>query len=309
MKILTQGDRHSERIIRRLTADILNIPETDDGDVQKSAMDDVECKCGKCGKCAKEASETAEAADEGVTASTCPQCDTPMQVIANIERCVCGYGQPAKKRAEETGVGEYYRKIFPDAYVSEMTGDPTPTSGEKEVSYEMKPNTEVKVSARDIIQKKHKRIKRKMHGANETSGECTVPDDHPESGVGAGSAGESSPEPKMQGDESANSVTGPEKAKSHGPGLQEPGSVSAPDLGLPKGAGKEWISREVMAVLCPPCAQEMAQRGITRVKASTIAGLLAKRADETGFASKKEGTGCAPGKKDPKGVRRAPKAP
>lgn len=300
MKILAQDERCSERLIRKLTADILNIPESDDGETQKTATDEA-AKCAKCGsemadekcvKCAKEASDT--------TASACPKCDSPMQVIANIERCVCGYGQPARKKAEDTSVGEYYRKIFPDAYVSEMTGDPKET-GDEEVKYEMKSNT--KVSAREVMRRK--RVRRKMHGS-ETAGECEVPDAHPESGVNEGSGATATPDPNEQKDESANSVTGPEKANSHGTGLQDPGSVSAPDLGLPKGAKKEqWITREVMATLCPPCAEEMRRRGITKVKASTVAKLIAARADEAGWKVK----GAAPGKKDPKGVRRAPKAP
>jgi len=351
MKILSQDERHSERIIQKLAADILNIPETD-ADLEKEAAEKcLDCKCSPCecpsnksamteeGKCAKCGAELVQGkCAKCASVSRCPSCDGPMQVIGNIERCACGYGKAAQKRAEDTSIGEYYRKIFPDAYVSEMTGKPKETP-DKDICYEMKSNT--KISAKDIIKKKPMR---KMHGGAEGSGECTVPDAHPESGVGEGSGADVTPDPKWQSGESANSVTGPEKVTQHGTGLKEPDSVVAPDLGLPRGARKatreyykcqscghdykadasttcpqcdspevkravkdsEWVTREVMAVLCPPCAEEMARRGITRVKAETIAKLIAKRADDTGWKVKKEG--AAPGKKDPKGVRRAPKS-
>jgi len=83
------------------------------------------------------------------------------------------------------------------------------------------------------------------------AGEAEVPDAHPESGVSSGSGATSTPDPKRQSGESANSVTGPEKVKDHGSGSspKESGDVKTPDLGLPKGA----LSKRDAAAHKPGC--------------------------------------------------------
>jgi hypothetical protein len=326
-----------------------------------------------------------------------------MQKIAGIRRCVCGFATTAEKPAKETGVAEYYRKIYPDAFVSEMTGDPASIKDDN-VKYEVEKSESKKVSSKAILERKRAREKKRAEGLD-GAGQTDVPDAHPESsvgagsgsdkpkakmiteesansvsgpndaskhgpgngkytkteapdlgqgkhkakrafpriadghpagsptsmedpspqsGVGAGSGATATPDPSWQSGDSANSVSGPEKASGHGAGVKAPGDVAAPDLGLPRGAkrkaakhadgcgcgfckaikskgegkseesdsdsgdkdAKRWITREVMATLCPPCAVEMAKRGIKQVRAGVIAKMIAERAEKKGFTAK-----------------------
>jgi hypothetical protein len=78
------------------------------------------------------------------------------------------------------------------------------------------------------------------------AGEAEVPDAHPESGASSGSGATSTPDPKRQSGESANSVTGPEKVRDHGTGdsPKDSGDVKTPDLGVPKGASMRLTADE-----------------------------------------------------------------
>lgn len=434
MKILTDDERYSTRIIRKLAAETWRIPETD-ADLDKMVGTKVaqeDCDCCECpeGKCdcgCRCANHTAKCATtvaspirecescgaqnpSNVTACAscsarfavktakdgCPNCGQEMQKVANIRRCVCGFATTAEKPAKETGVAEYYRKIYPDAFVSEMTGDPK-SIDDKNVSYEVEKSESKKVSSKDILERKRARERKRAEGLD-GAGQTDVPDAHPESsvgagsgsdkpkakmiteesansvsgpndaskhgpgngkytkteapdlgqgkhkafpriadtsvedpspqsGVGAGSGATSTPDPSWQSGDSANSVSGPEKASGHGAGIKAPGDVASPDLGLPRGAkrkhagghasgcgcgfckaiknkgkgedkgddasddtsekdAKRWITREVMATLCPPCAVEMAKRGIKQVRAGVIAKMIAERAEKKGFTAK-----------------------
>ena len=335
MKIVTPGERHSDAIIRKIAAESLGIPEfekTADGECDCCPCPQGNCKCGcacpghkqfaqasvkvasdcDCCPCPQGNCKCGCACPghtpEVKSASACPECGAAMQVSGNMERCPCGYAQATKrsaKSAKDTSIMEYYRKLYPDDYAKQLWADSkvTPPAG-KPVEYGCKPVELVAAKA----------------------GECHVPDAHPESGVSAGSGAEKNPEPKWQKGDSANSVSGPEKAKSHGPGLKSPldikvpdvrhaassthedldlslgaNSVSGPERAKSHGAGltnprdvevpdlknaDRLIPREVIARFCPECAQEMARRGIKAVKASFIAKQIAARAEEQGFKAR-----------------------
>lgn len=341
MKIVQPGSRHSDAIIQRFVAESLHIAETDEEfSKTASAEEGSEKTAGKC-ECPPGCKCDCDCHDK--TASACPECGSAMLRKGNMERCACGYAQAAeltaktadKKTAKDTSVAEYYRKIFPDDYASELASDKcvTPPAGEK-VEYKSKPvdsKVSKRVTAREIL-------------AGEEAGKCEVPDADPASGLSAGSGDTSTPDPKWQKGDSANSVSGPEKVKDHGAGdkPKEAGDVDVPDLGLPKGATRvtarevladidrvdaagggecdlstdhtnsvsgpekaeshgtgmkapdevkapdlkaadRMISREVIARFCPECAEEMAHRGIKAVRASFIASQIAERAEARGF--------------------------
>jgi len=237
MKIVPIGSRHSDDIIRRFVASELRIPETDDEGFDKSAAKcekdcppgcDCECVCD-----GKEASSKAETAKE---ATACPNCGAHMQKTGNMERCACGYGQATQaartaKAVKDTGVAEYYKKIYPDDYAKEMTSDGcvTPEAGKK-VEYGHKPA--LKVSVRSLLG---------------YTNDVNIPDKNPESGVSSGSGKTETPDPKWQSGDSANSVSGPERVESHGVGSspKEQGKVDVPDLGVP---GKQKAKNARMIV-------------------------------------------------------------
>lgn len=265
MRILT-GERPSDRLITKMAAESLGIPETEEDLPEVVASEDLKDLLIK--KAAK----------------NCPDCGSEMRVEGSMNRCGCGYACSASlasdgtvKHAEEktpgeTSITEYYSKIYPKDYVNDLkaTGPVTPKGGEK-VQYGHVP-VDKKVSGRALSAKDLRKSAEGYDGAGRTE----VKDAHPESGLSAGSAGEKTPEPKNQGSPSANSVEGPEVANSLGTGLADPDSVSMPDIGVPgKAAGRDpWVTRQQMASICPSCADEMARRGIKRVRASVIARQL-----------------------------------
>lgn len=325
MKIGTPGERHSDAIMRRFAASTLGIDEFDAPEMEKTAAKDCCDKCSEGETCVNCECHKKEASVEK-NASACPECGGGMQVTGNMERCACGYAQAstlakAGKAAKDTSVGEYYRKIFPDDYAKQLSaeGEVTPPAGKK-VEYGSKP-VDSKVGGRVYL--------RNIVAEGDYK-DCEVPDSHPESGASAGSGATDTPDPKWQSGDSANSVSGPEKAdshgvgsspkesgdvetpdvksarrrkavsaesesldlsdgansvsgpekaKSHGAGTAEPSSVSAPDL---KNANR-LIPRSTIAKFCPECAVEMERRGIKAVKASFIAKQIAERAEARGF--------------------------
>lgn len=332
MKLVPPGSRWSDGLIQRTVAGILNIPETEE--MYKTASGVCECKEGEsCSVCKKDETEK--------QASACPQCGAGMLRSGAMEKCSCGYAQAngweratkkvaEEKKPSETSVKDYWKKLFPDAYANELTGTPHTGPAGTPVKYEIKPSgtlpgakkSKTVISVRDILAAEHCE-----------SGVCEVPDADPTPGEDGVNATET-PDPRWQSGDSANSVSGPERAKSHGgpakqesgdvqapdlgvprgarrkkadgrldlnehgansvdgpvppkPAAQsaktESGSVNAPDLGVPKGASKDndpWISREAIAQLCPPCAEEMTKRGIKRVRASFIARQIAVNAPQ-----------------------------
>ena len=264
MKIVQPGSRHSDAIIQRFVAESLHIAETDE-EFSKTAARGCPCECKECTGtkdcpcscpdcvCQKTASKVAAKCPDcppgctckcdchAKTASACPECGSAMLRKGNMERCACGYAQASemtavKKTAKEMSVEEYYRKIFPDDYASELAADKsvTPPAGEK-VEYKNKPvdsKVSKRVTAREIL-------------AAEEAGKCEVPDAHPENGVSSGSGDTSTPDPKWQKGDSANSVSGPEKVKEHGAGdkPKEAGDVDTPDV---KSANRV-TAREILA--------------------------------------------------------------
>jgi len=347
MKIVTPGERHSDAIMRRFAADSLGISEFDEPELEKTAAKDCCEKCSEGETCVNCECHKKEASVDK-KANACPECGGHMQVTGSMERCACGYAQAstiakAAKAAKDTSVGEYYRKIFPDDYAKQLSADKevTPPAGKK-VEYGSKP-VDSKVGGRVYL---------RTVVAEGDYKDCEVPDSHPESGASAGSGATDTPDPKWQSGDSANSVSGPEKAdshgvggkpkdagdvetpdvksagkarkdcsdcqeikkacykhrkavsaesesldlstehtnsvsgpeksKSHGAGTAEPSSVSAPDL---KNANR-LIPRSTIAKFCPECAVEMERRGIKAVKASFIAKQIAERAEARGFLQK-----------------------
>lgn len=165
MRINEPGSRMSDLIMRRVVADRLMIPETDpeDGEkpdtVVKTAATEKECcSCpdGNC-KCGCTASRHASTVN-------CPTCKVAMQTIDEMDRCaVCAYAQPhthvtakQEKSAADTGVMEYYKKIFPDAYAAELTKEnPDKALMHGKADYGVK--SAFTVSAREIFAENRKR--------------------------------------------------------------------------------------------------------------------------------------------------------
>jgi hypothetical protein len=288
------GQRVSDQIMTRFAAHALGIPETEtEQETVKTAAADCDCPAG-C-KCACNC--------HGKSAGThCPQCGGSMAVKGNMERCACGYAQATAgarktaetpKRASETSVGEYYKKIFPDDYVSELTGKPDSGKAGESVEYGTvpldKPVGDVgvkasRVSARDILA-----FGEEQEGVPQ-AGDCEVKDGKPapKSEQPNGSANEAG-ECKNQGGDSANSVGGPgdiPKGEKPNGAAGEAGDVKTPDLGVPKGA-KGFISREMVAKFCPECADEMKRAGIKAISASFIAKTIADKAKQAKTADKK----------------------
>jgi hypothetical protein len=287
------GQRVSDQIMTRFAAHTLGIPETEtEQETVKTAAKDGECPPG-C-KCAKCASKTAGA--------HCPQCGGSMAVKGNMERCACGYAQATaaarktaetKRRASETSVSEYYKKIYPDDYVTEMTGKPDSGKAGEKIEYGHvspdKPVGDVGVHAARVTAREVLAFGEEQEGVP-TAGECEVKDSKPapKSEQPNGSAGEAG-DAKMQGGESANSVGGPSdipKGEKPNAAAGEAGDVKVPDLGVPKGA-KGFISREVVAKFCPECADEMKRAGIKAISASFIAKTIAAKAKQAKTAGKK----------------------
>jgi hypothetical protein len=286
------GKRVSDQIMTRFAARQLGIPETD-AEVEattKTAAAEGDCPKGcKCAKCMK-------------TAGThCPQCGGPMAVKGNMERCACGYAQATqtarktaaeKKKASETSVSEYYKKIYPDDYVSELTGTPDSGKGGEKVEYGHvsidKPVGEVgvkasRVTAREVL----------GFGEEQTdvpqAGDCEVKDSKPtpKSEKPNGSANEAG-DCKVQSGDSANSVGGPgdiPKGEKPNGSAGEAGDVKTPDLGVPKGA-RTMLTRAQIAAICPECAEQMKKDGIKAVSAEFIAKTIAARAAEARTARK-----------------------
>jgi hypothetical protein len=277
------GQRASDRIISGFVARSLNIPETE-AELTKTAAAE---ECPKGCKCAKCAAKTA--------GTHCPQCGGGMQTKGNMERCACGYAQAThaaktasetKKKASETSVAEYYKKIYPDDYVSELTGSPDSGKGGEKIEYGTVPCDKAvgdvgvkasRVSVRDIL----------AFGEEQTdvpeAGKCEVPDKKPipKSEKPNGAVNEAGDCHDMGGD-SANSVGGPNDIpkgeKPNGP-VNEAGEVKTPDLGVPKGA-KKMLTRAQVAAFCPECAEEMKKSGIKAVSTEFIAKTIANRAKQ-----------------------------
>lgn len=284
------GQRASDRIISSFVASTLGCPETDEQDTTTktaAAKTAESCDCGPGCKCACNC--------HGKEASHCPQCGGGMQVKGNMERCVCGYAQAThaaktasdtKKKASETSVEEYYKKIYPDDYVSELTGDPDSGKAGEKVEYGTvpcdKPVGDVgvkasRVSVRDVV----------AFGEEQSdvpeAGKCEVPDKKPtpKSEAPNGAVNEAG-DAHMMGGDSANSVGGPNdipKGEKPNGKVNEAGDVKVPDLGVPKGA-KKMLTREQVAAFCPECADEMKKSGIKAVSTEFIAKQIAARAKQ-----------------------------
>lgn len=287
------GHRASDQIMTRFVANHLGIPEresditTKTASVQKTACG-CDCKPGeKCASCECHKSASAH----------CPQCGGGLVAKGNMERCACGYAQAtaaakktaeAVKKASETSVEEYYKKIYPDDYVSELAGSPDSGKAGEKVEYGHvsidKPVGDVGVKATRVTAREVIAFGEEQKDVPQ-AGDCEVPDKKPTPPEEKpnGSVNEAG-EAKMMGGESANSVGGPNDIpkgeKPNGP-VNEAGEVKVPDLGVPKGA-KRMLSREQIAVLCPECAEEMKRSGIKAVSAEFIAKQIAARAKQGG---------------------------
>jgi hypothetical protein len=230
-----------------------------------------------------------------------------MAVKGNMERCACGYAQAThatrktaaqKRKASETSVADYYKKIYPDDYVSELTGKPDSGKAGEKVEYGNldadKPVGDVspggssvnarRVTARDILA-----FGEEQEGIPQAC-VCEVKDGKPapKSEQPNGSVNEAG-DCKNQGGDSANSVGGPgdiPKGEKPNGAAGEAGDVKTPDLGVPKGA-KGFISREMVAKFCPECADEMKRAGIKAISASFIAKTIADKAKQAKTADKK----------------------
>jgi hypothetical protein len=218
-----------------------------------------------------------------------------MAVTGNMERCACGYAQATasaiktaetKRKASETSVSEYYKKIYPDDYVSELTGTPDSGKGGEKVEYG---HVDINKSVGDVGVKASRVTAREVLAFGEEqkdvpqAGDCEVKDSKPapKSEKPNGSVNEAG-DAKIQSGDSANSVGGPNdipKGEKPNGKANEAGDVKVPDLGVPKGA-RRMLSREQIAALCPECAEEMKRSGIKSVSADFIAKTIAARAAE-----------------------------
>lgn len=142
---------------------------------------------------------------------------------------------------------------------------------------------------------------RDLRVSTKDAGEAEVPDSHPESGVGAGSGATSTPDPKRQKGESANSVTGPEKVKDHGAGgsPKPAGEVKEPDLGVPSkaamrrkadGTCQKCGTALNQAGQCPTCNSGAEQQQANGNDMSPTVAL--SRKDVRRAAAHKPGCGC-----------------
>jgi len=297
MRIGTPGLKGSDQIMQRFVAKQLGIPETD-------------AQLEKTPEMKKEAAIV-------VAGILCPECGSRMDRSGNMERCACGYAQATasatkvaeKKRASDTSVAEYYKKIYPDDYVSELTGKP---DSSKVTEYGHVP---IDKPVGDVGMKTSLRVR-----GEDEAGKCEVKDSDPtppeESPCGsANEAGEC----KDMGGESANSVGGPGdipgSEKPNGK-AQEAGQVEVADAGLPSAAkssrrrvavgaacakcgssldqsgqcptcgatstpqvqGRRMLTREQIAIICPSCAQEMQRLGVKAISANWLASQIAGRA-------------------------------
>lgn len=300
----TPGHRASDQIMQRFAASQLGIPER-----ETEVTPEPEVKTASTKKTAT---------------SNCPQCGGAMSAKGNMERCACGYAQATAqaktasstpKKASETSVAEYYKKIYPDDYVSELTGTPDSGCGGDKVEYG---NVSIDKPVGDVGVKASMRVRA---SDIETAGDCEVPDAHPEpkSEKPNGKADEAG-NAKVQSGDSANSVGGPNdipKGEKPNGSANEAGDVKVPDLGVPSKAAtrrramtacqkcgsnldanaqcptcnsgaeaaqdsgataSKFISREVIAKFCPECADEMAKAGVKAVRATVIAKAIAERA-------------------------------
>lgn len=132
MRIRVGSERTSDRISKLITADTLHIPMADspadeDGHVKTASVSEDATK---------------------VAGTGCPQCGAALQKSGSMERCAgCGYAQASattekpvmRKSAKEIDVAQYYKQLFPDAYVKEMTKD-TPSKPKDKVEYEVLPS-------------------------------------------------------------------------------------------------------------------------------------------------------------------------
>lgn len=313
MRIGTPGQRVSDQIMRGFVARQLGIPETD---AEQDAL-----------------TKTAAVTDQPKTstdhnAASCPECGANMLRKGNMERCACGYAQASPtarvanetaaqpRRASETSVAEYYKKIFPDDYVSELTGEPDAGQGGEKVEYG---HVNLNKPTGDVGVKAHRVSVRRFvaEGAEDSAGECEVPDKDPTPPEAKpnGKAKETGDCKEMGGD-SANSVGGPSDIpageKPNGK-ANEAGEVKTPDLGVPKGAHRRtaggmcqkcgtaldqagacptcnsgaeqnqaqasrMLTREQVAAFCPECAVEMKRLGVKAISARWIASKIAERA-------------------------------
>ena len=243
------GQRHSDRLVQRFVAGKLGIPETD-ADLPTPPT-------------TKTAST--ETPDPKTAGTHCPECGGAMSVKGNMERCACGYACATaaavksvgrKKLASETSVKEYYSKIYPDDYVSELSGKPDSGKAGEKVEYGTvpleKPVGDVgvgvkasRVTARDILGFGEEQ------GDVPPAGKTEVPDKKPTPpDEGPNKAVNEAGDAKMMGEESANSVGGPNDIpkgeKPNGP-VNEAGEVKVPDLGVP--SGKK--GKTVRGITCP----------------------------------------------------------
>ena len=266
MRIQEPGKRASDSIMQRFAARHLGIYETDADLDAATAKDEPVVKT----------------ADAKKTANSCPECGGPLQVKGNMERCACGYGQATAasvkqaettRKASETSVAEYYKKIFPDDYVSELTGDPDSGKAGEKVEYgtlDAEKPVGSNVPGGSSVTKAHRVTVREIRGFGEEqkdvpqAGDCEVPDKDPtppkEKPNGAvNEAGDA----KMMSGDSANSVGGPGDIpageKPNGK-ANEAGDVKVPDLGVPKGATRRGLSKKAGGA-CQKCGTGLNQAG------------------------------------------------
>lgn len=333
MRIGTPGHRASDRIMQAFVSKQLGIPETEaDLPVEKTAstIKTAACDCPKGCKCASCDCHKSAAKH---TAVSCPECGSAMARRGNMERCACGYAQATaaaqktanqKRKASETSVTEYYKKIFPDDYVNELTGKPDSGDGGEKVEYG---HVDINKPVGDVGVKAH-RVSARQVLAEDGAGDCEVPDKDPTppDQKPNGSANEAG-DAKMMGGESANSVGGPEdmpKGEKPNGSANEAGEVKTPDLGVPSKAAtrkravgsvcakcgtaldqsgqcptcngsaeqaqaqasRKMLSREQVAALCPSCADEMKRQGVKAISAEWLAKSIAGRAQELRTARK-----------------------
>lgn len=251
MRIGTPGQRSSDQIMQRFVASTLGIPEKDGG---SQNLDQT---------------PVTKTASLKKDAGGCPECGGLMIRKGNMEKCACGFAQATatKKMAEdehkasETSVAEYYKKIFPDDYVGELTGTPDSGSGGDKVEYG---NVDVNKSVGDVGVKASRVTVRQMLAAeHEESGKCEVPDSDPTPPEEQpnGKANEAGDAKVMSGD-SADSVGGPgdipASEKPNG-AADEAGQVDVPKANLPSAAKSG--RRKVAGGVCMKCGSQTDDAG------------------------------------------------
>lgn len=145
--IVQPGMKMSDRLMLKMTAEKMGIPETD-ADAAAQGLN-------------KTASEE-QAGDKKHSAYTtpCPECESPMLKGAEMVRCaVCGYAEAAPEKepvtvvtAADKSVMDYYKQIYPDAYAKELIDEkPGKALADGKKDYGMVKGASIRVTAREVL--------------------------------------------------------------------------------------------------------------------------------------------------------------